>query len=131
MPEKRGFLKFYLLLAILIGIFGIVDNSLIFLKLASETYITMVSLLLFFYFFFNILAILVFYHQKQEPINYVLPLYHMITAIIFSIVGIYFSAPTFFILVSLLVIGYLTSLFEIGFGACLVKKFGLIPTKQK
>ncbi len=127
MAEKKGFLLVYLFLAGLAGLFGIIDNSLVFFESAGRMYLSAVSLALLFYFCFNLLAIVVFYRQRQEPLAYVLPLYHLLTIILFSLIGLYFASGTsFFVRVSLLIIGYLTSLFEIGFSAYLLKKFGMI-----
>jgi len=128
MMKKRGFLKVYLFIALAFGILGLIDSILATIKISSDIYSTILVPLTFLFFLFNIVVIPVFHQHRIERIAYVLPIYHLASYILFFGLGLWLGIAelltSFWII--LIIIGSLTSLFEIGFSSYLLKKFGFV-----
>ncbi len=123
MPATR-FLKAYLIAAVALAIIGIADSVLLFLALELPFYSPAVSVFSFLFFFFNLLAFFVFYHQSLERIVYVLPVYYLVSFVVFGIAGVVLSAALLKSMFPYLVaISLLTSLFEFGFSVYLLRRF--------
>ena len=127
--KKLKFLRIYLIIALAFGVIGISDSLLSLLKFSSTIYTIIVGLLAFLFFFFNIFAWVHITQAKLEKITWVLPIYHLLTAVLFTIFGIIFSLAgllTTGIIVLLGIIGILTSIFEVLFSFYLLKRFELL-----
>ena len=118
MIPKRGFAKTYFIIALIFGLLGLVDILLSFLHKEPVWYASTISILLFFFFFFNILAIALFHHHHMENIAFVLPVYHLVSYVIFLGIGLWLSTQETllsWIDPTLLTVGVITSSFEILF----------------
>ena len=83
MKKKRGLLKTYLLLALAFGLFGLLDALLTFFDVVTNVYVYLAFVLPFLFFVFSIVVIPIFHHHRLERIVYVLPIYHIISYVIF------------------------------------------------
>ncbi len=130
MRPRLGFLHFYLYCTIIIGLLGLTDALLTFLKITPSLYVKIVTLILFLFFFFNILSIALFRRQNLERIVYVLPIYHIASYVLFLSLGLYLTFTAIipqwlsFVLIGLQVV---SSLFEFSFSIYLLKKFDFSP----
>jgi hypothetical protein len=129
MQEKRGFLKIYLYIALLFGIISLVDNFLVIFEVNNNVYVMLLMFITHAFFFFNIVTIPLFHYFRVKKIAYILPLYHLLTYILFfsvgfllTIVGIILSG-TWIILVG---ISILSSIFEIAVAIYLLRKFEFV-----
>lgn len=125
MRQRYWFLKFYLIVALIFGFLSLSDNLLTTLKIDLNIYNLTLLIMGFFFFFFNIAAIPLFHHHHVERIAYVLPIYHIVTYLIFLGLGLYLALlenVDGWIWTSLLVIGFITSIFEMVFSAYLLKR---------
>ena len=125
MPEKREFLRVYLVLALLIGILAFADNILRLFKFTPKIYVAITSVLFFFFFFISIIAIPLFVHHHVGGMVYVLPIYYLITYLFFFLLGLALSfLPTIAGKANLFLIiaGFLTSIFQIVFSIYLLEK---------
>jgi hypothetical protein len=126
MQEKRGFLKVYLYIALLFGIISLIDNFLVIFDVINNIYVMLLMFITHVFFFFNIITIPLFHYFRVNKIAYILPLYHMLTYILFFSVGFLLTmsgiilSGTWLILV---IISILSSIFEIGIAIYLLKKF--------
>ena len=126
MKSGHGFLRKYLYIVIIIALIGISDAMLTFLKVSFPLYARIIPLVLFLFFFFNIFAIAIFRRHHFERIVYVLPIYHIITYILFLSLGLYLTirgiVPTW---LSLALIGMqvVSSFFELSFSIYVLKRF--------
>ena len=126
------FLRTYLFSVIIIGLIGLADAMLTYMKIAPPLYVKIVPLLLFLFFFFNIFSIAIFRRHPLERIVYILPIYHIITYIIFLSLGLYLiirgTIPDW---LSLALIGMqvVSSLFELSFSLYLLRKSGFSPSQ--
>jgi len=130
MERKRGFLKVYLFIALILGIIGFIDTLLNIFDFKVDIYLFIISMISLLFFFFNIIAIPIFHRYQEEKIAYVLPLYHLISYLVFLILGIVLIslglAAASWLGIVTIIIGFLTSFFEIGFSAYLLKRFEFI-----
>lgn len=125
MEQKRGFLKVYLILAIILAVVSIIDGILTWLKFENRIYGFILLAVAGLFFLFNIVAIPIFHHQRLKKIAYVLPIYYIVSYIIFFGVGVYlFFRPyqPFWLNPVVMVINYLMALFEIVFSVYLWRK---------
>lgn len=125
MKPKRGFLRWYLVLAVGFGILGLLDSLLTFFDVVNNIYVGVVVLLSAAFFLYNLVVIPVFHAHHIERIAYVLPIYHIITFLLFF--GFGFLTKAMNLLVSWLWIvivgaGLLSALFEIGFALYLIRR---------
>ncbi len=129
MKKKRGLLKTYLLLALAFGLFGLLDALLTFFDVVTNVYVYLAFVLPFLFFVFSIVVIPIFHHHRLERIVYVLPIYHIISYGIFfafAFILSFFWLVYGWIWVAMLLIGFITSILEIGFSYYLLKRFDLI-----
>ena len=130
MGPRLGFLHFYLYCTLIIGLLGLTDALLTFLKITPLLYVRIVTLVLFLFVFFNILSIALFRRQNLERIVFVLPIYHIASYVLFLSLGLYLAFKTIiplwlsFVLIGLQVV---SSLFELGFSIYLLQKFDYSP----
>ncbi len=130
MRPRLGFLHFYLYCTLIIGLLGLTDALLTFLKITPLLYVRIVTLVLFLFVFFNILSIALFRRQNLEIIVYVLPIYHIASYVLFLSLGLYLAFTAIiplwlsFVLIGLQVV---SSLFELGFSIYLLQKFDYSP----
>ena len=133
MKPRRWFLRIYLILALIFGLLGLSDSILSLLEVSSAIYSLIMVLVPFLFFFFNIIAIPTFHHHRAEKIAFVLPIYHIVTYILFiGLAFVLFSMDNIHKLVEtgIITIGLLTSAFEIGFSIYLLKRFGLFTRER-
>ncbi len=125
MPQKSGFLKSYLSIIILIGLLGLIDASLTYLHFTNTIYETAILIFSVLFFFFNILAIIFLHYHGTENIFYILPIYHLVTFVVFNALGLVIISHGWFspiIFTGTVMIEFFSSLFEITFAAYLVKR---------
>ena len=125
MLQKRGFLKAYLSIIILVGLLGLIDASFTYLHFTNRIYETALLIFSVIFFFFNILAIAFFHHHGTEKIVYILPIYHLIAFVVFNAIGLVIITRSWFsplVFTSTVTIEFLSSLLEITFAAYLVKR---------
>ena len=118
MTPKRGFAKTYFIITILFGLLGLIDILLSFLGKEPVWYASTISILLFFFFFFNILAIAFFHHHHMEDIAFVLPVYHLVSYVLFVGIGLWLvtrETLPLWVDPTLTAVGVITSAFEILF----------------
>ena len=102
--DKHLTLKVYLVLALLFGLWGIVDILLSWLSIGSGIYLKI-------------------HHQRQERIAYVLPAYYLISSAIYLLLGvlaIYFTTMPSWSFELLFVLSLVSGLFETVFSAYLL-----------
>ena len=126
--KKLRFLRIYLIITLAFGVIGISDSLLSLFNASSIVYGIIIGLLAFLFFFFNIFALVHFMQDKLEKITWVLPIYHLLTAIFLTIIGVSLalagllnSGVVFFFGI----LSSLTSIFEILFSLHLLKRFKL------
>lgn len=126
MKQKRWFLGLYLIIAVIFGFFGLVDNILAYFAIAPNYalyYSAAIAVFSFVFFFFNIFSIAVFRHHNVEKIAYVLPAYYLICYVMFFIISFTLAEITVnWVTNTLMGASALTSLFEMGFGLYLLKR---------
>jgi len=123
---KEKFLGIYLWIALLFGIIGIVDGILNFTELSLRIYSLVMGLLVFVFFFFNLFSWVHFMHDKLEKITWVLPTYHLVSYILFFVLGIFMGLKGLLTENSLnyfVVISIVTSVLEISWCVYLLKRF--------
>lgn len=134
MEKKRGFLRVYLIIALIMGILGLFDSIFALTKVSITYYPEIVALLVFVFFWFNLTALIFFIYQRLEKITYVLPIYHIAIYILFTALGILLYAKGLVDAVDLSLMssaGILAALFEIGFSVYLLMRFGVSPIAKK
>ena len=128
MPSSSSnFLLVYLYLALTFGIIGLVDNIFTFLDFMPQMYVLAVLAATVFFFIFNIITIPIFMHQRVPRVAFVLPVYHVLSFIVFFGAGV---ALFVFELTGeklwvwgMIGLGFIASLFEIIFSLYLLRKF--------
>ena len=120
--EKKRFLQIYLVLVIIFGLLGLVDNLLGVEGTAPKVYSYLMLLLTLLFFLFNILAIAIFHHDRVQRLAYVLPIYHIITFVLFTGMSTVLVKWISELWMGLIGLGFLTSLFEILFGFYVLAK---------
>jgi len=133
MEKKRGFLRVYLILALVMGILGLLDAILTLAKVNITYYGEIIALIAFIFFWFNFTALIFFIYQRLEKITWVLPIYHIAIYILFTIIAVilFVRGLTESINLSLMAgAGILAAAFEIGFSLHLLMKFAK-PTSKK
>ena len=126
--KKHKFLRIYLIITLAFGVIGISDSLLSLMKTSSTSYTLIVGFLAILFFFFNIFALVHIMQEKLEKITWVLPLYHLLTAVLITTLGVFLSLKgllTANVIFSLGIIGILTSGFEVLFSLYLLKRFEL------
>ena len=126
MRPRYWFLKFYLIVALILGVLSLSDSIFSALDININVYNLTLLIIGFFFFFFNIIAIPLFHHHHVKKIAYVLPIYHIITYLLFLGLGFYLAAlqnVDSLIWNSLTITGFITSIFEIVFSLYLLRKF--------
>ena len=125
MKSGLGFLHTYLYAVMAIALLGLTDATLRLLKMTPMLYARIVPLGLFLFFFFNIFSIAIFRRHNLQRIVFVLPLYHIISYIVFLSLGLYLTITGYNpVWLSFALIGIQTasSLFELGFSMYLLIK---------
>ena len=133
MPKKRGFLLTYLVLAIFVGVLSLVDSILAFLEITSNIFLIFLSIILIMFFFLSIVAIALFHHHRIERLAYVLPVYYIISYLVFFGIGALITLKQIdssAVFISLTIIGLLASFFEIGFSIHVIRKLELIKAVE-
>jgi hypothetical protein len=113
MEKKRGFLKFYLYLALIVSVLGFVDTSLALANYALLYITFIISTLTFMFFWISLLALFLFTYNRLERITYSIPIFYMTVYVVMTIVSavLYFKgmlgtvSMTIFNSVALLVYG--------------------------
>jgi len=121
--DKHLTLKVYLVLALLFGLWGIVDILLSWLSIGSGIYLKIITVCSLLFILFNIIIIPLFHHQRQERIAYVLPAYYLISSAIYLLLGvlaIYFTTMPSWSFELLFVLSLVSGLFETVFSAYLL-----------
>ena len=130
MKSGLGFLHTYLYAVMAIALLGLTDATLRLLKMTPMLYARIVPLVLFLFFFFNIFTLAIFRRHNLQRIVYVLPLYHIISYILFLSLGLYLTITGYNpVWLSFALIGIQTasSLFELGFSMYLLIKSNFSP----
>lgn len=131
MHPGTGFLKVYFYTSLLFGLLGLIDILLtVLLTTTPLVYAYVVSALTFLFFFFNITALIVFRHQRQQGIFYVLPVYHLISYIVFLLLGtalIIMGIYPEWLQAVLAAVSIAAAFFEIGFSFYLLRKMEYSP----
>src|SRR3989344_5428377 len=118
MRQNPRFLHTYLYVVIILALVGIADAALTFIRITPLLYVRIIPLLLFLFFFFNIFSIAAFRRHHLPRIVYVLPLYLVISYIIFLSLGLYLTITKFnpnWLSIVLIGIQGGSSLFELSF----------------
>ncbi len=126
MERNLRFLHTYLYIVLFIGLIGLADALLTFLKITSPIYVKIVTLVLFLFFFINIFSIAVFRRHRLEKIVCLLPIYHITSYILFLSLGLYLTIIAIIPLwlsVALISLQIASSIFELSFSIYLLKKF--------
>ena len=129
MVQKRGFLKLYLITTLVIALLALINDALFLMGVSVTVSTFSFSIFYFLFFFLSIIAIPLFHHFNIERIAYILPVYFIISYLIFSGVGGYLSAKNLTegnILLILGVVSIISSLFEGFFSVYLIKKLDII-----
>ena len=125
MKSGFGFLRVYLLSVVIIGLIGLADALLTFLKIAPALYVRIVSLLLFLFFFFNVFSLAAFRRHQLPKIVYVLPIYHLVSYIVFLSLALYLTIiaviPSW-LSYTLIGLQLISSLFELSFSIYLLTR---------
>ena len=132
MKSGHGFLRKYLYIGIIIALIGLTDAIITYLKVSFTLYVRVILLVLFLFFFFNIFAIAVFRRHNFERIVYVLPLYHIISSILFLSLGLYLTihgAISTWLSYALIGIQAASSIFELSFSIYVLTKFSSFPAQ--
>ena len=130
MNEKRKgtekFLGIYLMIVFGFGLLGLADSLLSLFGFSSAVYGVIVLILGVLFFFFNIFSLVQFMQERMEKITWVLPVYHMISYVLFFGLGVVLAvmgALVNWVFILLAVVGMLTSGFEILFSLYLLRRF--------
>src|SRR3989338_1494786 len=131
-----NYLKAYLFIALAVGGIGFLDSSLNSLTVCPCSYQVIVDLIAFLFFIINIIALGLFWHQRNPSLTLILPIYHLLFFIILNLSASFFALNDSFSLTTLKMynlISILGSLFEIAFSIYLLTKFKMIqfPSKSK
>lgn len=124
--KKDKFLFIYLIVVLGFGGMGLIDSSLRLLGFSLEAYAPIILALSGLFFFFNIFGLVHFMQEKLEKITWVLPIYHILSFVLFFLLGVVLGVMGLMkegVVVILGWLGILTSVFEIGFGLYLLKRF--------
>ena len=127
MKSGLGFLRTYLYVIMIISLLGLTDAVLHFLKITPILYARIVPLVLFLFFFFNLFSIIIFRRRQLKRIVYLLPIYYLVSYIIFLSIGLGLSITgytTTWLSFALIGIQAASSLFELGFSIYLLTKPG-------
>lgn len=125
MPPKNRFLHFYLVTALLFGTLGLFDSLFTLTATPPAVYVTTLSLLLAAFFLLNLAAFFTFWHQQLEKVALVLPIYHILSFLLFVVLSLFLirdSLPES-AWINFPVAGILLSLFEMAFSAYLLHRF--------
>lgn len=131
MHSRTGFLRAYLIIALLMGFLGLLDNIFALVNVTPALYQDIVVTILFLFFFFNLYSIIIFRRHKVERIAYVLPIYHLLSYALFVSFGItviFVAATPEWLATALIGLGFASSLFEIVFSAYLLTKLDFSPS---
>lgn len=123
MKQKRGFIRFYLLLALAFGFLGLVDTSLTFFDVTNNIYAHLVMLISILFFFFNVFSIPIFYLKRVERIAFIFPIYHIIVFLLFFGFGFLMTYKALFfewMWIVLIALGFVSALFEVIFSIYLM-----------
>lgn len=134
MKPKTWFLKIYLIFVLIFGIIGFIDNFFVVFGFTNNTYSFIILTLTFIFFFFNIVSISIFHYHRLEKINYVLPIYHIISYLFFFSISIILTIYEIFynwMWLTFMIIGIFAALFEMGFSIYLLKRFSLLKIFKK
>ncbi len=126
--KKLRFLRIYLIITLAFGVIGISDSTLSLFDASSIIYSIIIGLLAFLFFFFNIFALVHLMQDKLEKITWILPTYHLLSAVLITIFGVLMALQgllTNNVIFSLGIFGVLSSTFEIVFSLYLLKRFEL------
>lgn len=131
MHHKTGFLKAYLIITLLMGFLGLLDNSFVIVNFTPLLYQYIAATILSLFFFFNLSSLFVFRHHGVERIAYVLPVYHLLSYLLFIGIGGIISSrgttPELWRMI-LLGVGFLSSLFEVAFSSYLLYRADFSPS---
>ncbi len=126
MERNLRFLHTYLYIVLFIGLVGLADALLTFLKITFPIYVKIVTLVLFLFFFINIFSIAVFRRHRLEKIVYIIPIYHITSYVLFLSLGLYLTILVIippWLSVALICLQIVSSIFELSFSIYLLKKF--------
>ena len=126
MVSGYGFLHKYLYLVIVIALVGLADAILTYLKIDFPLYVRIIPLVLFIFFFFNIFVIAVFRRRYSERIIYVLPIYHIISYVVFLSLALFLTIKGIippWLSLTLIGVQIASSIFELSFSIYLLKRF--------
>ena len=137
MEKSSRFFKTYFILVIFYAIIGILDS--LFLSGMKETFgqisilwMVFVSLFEFVIFILSIIALVVFIKNKLPKVTLIMPIYHLITAVLILIYGFAWGILSAvqgnpiagqLIPPGMIAIGVISSLFELIFSIYILSKF--------
>jgi len=130
MRRILGFLKTYLVVSLIFGMVDLADNILTFLKFNDSWYAVAISIFFFLFFFFNILSLIIFRYHRVPRIAYVLPFYYLVSYVLFILIALSLTLLTVlppWLVPATVVLGVITSLFEMGFSIYLLQKIDFAP----
>src|SRR3989338_5008651 len=89
MDLKKRMIKTYYLLALIIGITGIIYDILVLIKSVPVILGTLMSISIVILFLLSIIALGVFHHEHVHGMVYLLPIYYILINIIFFALGLF------------------------------------------
>ena len=131
MKPRMRFLQIYLIIALMIGFLGLLDNLFALISFTHPIYQSIVVAILFLFFFFNIFSLAIFWHHRVPRAAYVLPVYHLLSYLLLVSIGgviAYLSAIPELGRNIILAGGFLSSLFEVAFSSYLLYKLDFSPS---
>lgn len=87
MEKRRGFLRFYLYFALIIGILGFIDSGLAIFNYSILHVTLMISTLTFVFFWISLLALFLFTYNRLEKFTYTIPIFYMTVYVIMTIIS--------------------------------------------
>jgi len=129
MEDYHRFIRIYLIFALIWGSLGVIDSILNLINLNSKYYIIPLSLLGLLFFGFNLFSVYRLRQEDNEPLIWVLPLYYIISYVLFFILGLVLIWANWYTSILVMVITIISLLFssgEIIFSLYLLKRFKFI-----
>ncbi len=131
MEHKKGFLRIYLFIALLLGLLNLTDNLLQVFQIENTVYVRVLLLVSILFFFFNILAVSIFSHHRVPGIAHILPIFHLLAFLFFFFMRITMQLWELLsskIALILLLTGFAAAAFEIAFSIYLMVKLKIMNT---
>ena len=139
MSHSTKFLQVYLYLALAFGLLGLLDSIFTVSNFMPPLYVMSILAVSVLFFIFNIITIPLFMHQRVPRLAFVLPIYHVVSFMLFFGLGValfvFNMAGKPMWVWAMISVGIMASLFEIIFSLYLLRKLGfrkavLLPSGQ-